>query len=75
MVDIVASCSCLNFRTSLDFNYVKPRFRFVTTLISKINFMTIDFDYLIYLTSTKLKKVDGKNVKPVSHLILKVRTQ
>ena len=34
--------------------------------------MKMDFDYLNYLTSTKLKKVNGKNVKPVSHLILKI---
>ena len=34
--------------------------------------MKMDFDYLNYLTSTKLKKVIGKNVKPVSHLILKI---
>ena len=27
--------------------------------------MKMDFDYLNYLTSTKLKKVNGKNVKPV----------
>ena len=47
-------------------------FRFVTTLISTINFMTMDFDYLNYVTSTKLKKVNDKNVKPVSHLILKI---
>ena len=33
--------------------------------------MTMDFDYL-YVTSTKLKKVNDKNVKHVSHLILKV---
>ena len=31
--------------------------------------MTMDFDYLNYVTSTKLK---DKNVKPVSHLILKI---
>ena len=35
--------------------------------------MTIDFDFSTkYVTSTKLKKVDDKNVKPVSHLILKI---
>ena len=34
--------------------------------------MTMDFDYLNYVTSTKLKKVGDKNVKPVSHLILKI---
>ena len=34
--------------------------------------MKMDFDYLNYLTSTKLKKVNGKNVKPVSHLIWKI---
>ena len=34
--------------------------------------MTMDFDYLNYVTSTKLKKVNDKNVKPVSHLILKI---
>ena len=44
-------------------------FRCVTTLISTINFMTMDFDYLNYVTSTKLKKVYDK---PVSHLILKI---
>ena len=38
--------------------------RFVTTLISTINLMTMDFDYLNYVTSTKLKKV---NDKPVIH--------
>ena len=43
-------------------------FRFVTTLISTINFMTMDFDYLNYVTSTKLKKVNDKNGKPVSYL-------
>ena len=32
----------------------------------------MDFDYLNYVTSTKLKKVNDKNVKPVSHLILKI---
>ena len=32
----------------------------------------MDFDYLNYVTSTKLKKVGDKNVKPVSHLILKI---
>ena len=26
----------------------------------------MDFDYLNYLTSTKLKKVNSKNVKPVN---------
>ena len=31
--------------------------RFITTLISLINFMTMDFDYLNYVTSTELKKV------------------
>ena len=46
--------------------------RFVTTLISTINCMTMDFDYLNYVTSTKLKKVNDKNVKSVSHLILKI---
>ena len=35
--------------------------------------MTMDFDFSVkYVTSTKLKKVDDKNVKPVSHLILKI---
>ena len=34
--------------------------------------MTMDFDYLNYVTSTKLKKVNDKNVKPVSNLILKI---
>ena len=34
--------------------------------------MTMDFDYLNYVTSTKLKKVNDKNVKSVSHLILKI---
>ena len=34
--------------------------------------MKMDFDYLNYLTSTKLKKVSGKNVNPVSHLIWKI---
>ena len=31
--------------------------------------MTMDFDYLNYRTSTKLKKVNDKNVKPVSYLM------
>ena len=31
--------------------------------------MTMDFDYLNYVTSTKLKKVNAKNVKSVSHLM------
>ena len=35
--------------------------------------MTMDFDYLNYVTSTKLKKVNDKNDKPVSNLILKIR--
>ena len=34
--------------------------------------MTMDFDYLNYVTSTKLKKVNDKNVKSVSLLILKI---
>ena len=34
--------------------------------------MKMDFDYLNYLTSTKLKKVNGKNVKPASHLIWEI---
>ena len=34
--------------------------------------MTMDFDYLNYVTSTKLKKVNDKNVKSVSHIILKI---
>ena len=34
--------------------------------------MKMDFDYLNYLTLTKLKKANGKNIKPVSHLILKI---
>ena len=34
--------------------------------------MTMDFDYLNYVTSTKIKKVNDKNVKPVSHLIMKI---
>ena len=29
--------------------------------------MTIDFDYLNNVTSTKLKKVNDKNAKPVNH--------
>ena len=37
-----------------------------------INFMTMDFDYLYYVTSIKLKKVNDKNVKPVSHIILRI---
>ena len=32
----------------------------------------MDFDYLNYVTSTKLKKVNDKNGKPISHLILKI---
>ena len=40
-------------------------FRFVTILTSTINFMSMDFDYLNYVTSTKLKKVYDKNIKPV----------
>ena len=39
---------------------------------STINFVTIDFDYLNYETSTKLKKVNDKNFKPVCNLILKI---
>ena len=34
--------------------------------------MRIDFDYLDYVTSKKLKKVNDKNVKPISYLILKI---
>ena len=34
--------------------------------------MTMDFDYLNYVTSAKLKKANDKNVKPVSHKILKI---
>ena len=34
--------------------------------------MTIDFDYINQVTSTKLKKVNDKNFKPASHLILKI---
>ena len=34
--------------------------------------MTMDFDYLNYVTSTKLKKVNDKKVKLISHLILKI---
>ena len=53
---------------------------FVSTLISTINFMTMDFDDLSvlfskqnYVTKTKLKKLNDKNVKQVlSHLILKI---
>ena len=37
-----------------------------------INFMTMDFDYLYYVTSIKLKKVNDKNFKPVSHMILRI---
>ena len=37
-----------------------------------IYFMTMDFDYLYYVTSIKLKKVNDKNVKPVSHMILRI---
>ena len=33
--------------------------------------MTMDFDYLNYVTSTKLYEVIDKNIKPVSYLILK----
>ena len=47
--------------------------RFVTTLISTINFMTMDFDYLKYVTSPKLQKVNDKNVKPVSSVATKLR--
>ena len=32
----------------------------------------MDFDYLNYVTKTKLKKVNDKNVKSVNHLILKI---
>ena len=39
---------------------------------STINFVTIDFDYLNYETSTKLKKVNDKNFKPACNLILKI---
>ena len=31
----------------------------------------MNFDYLNYVTSTKLKKVNDKNVKPINNLILK----
>ena len=48
------------------------RFRFVTTFISTIDFMKMDSDYLNYLTSTKLNKVNDKNIKSVSNLILKI---
>ena len=34
--------------------------------------MTIDFDYLNYMTSTNLKKFNDKNVKPANNLILKI---
>ena len=34
--------------------------------------MTSDSHYLNYMTSTNLKKVNDKNIKPVSHLILKI---
>ena len=34
--------------------------------------MIMDFDYLHNVTSTKLQKVNDKNVKHVSHLILKI---
>ena len=37
-----------------------------------MNFMAIDFDYLNYVNSTKLKKVNDKNGMPISHLILKI---
>ena len=40
-------------------------FRFDTTLFSTINFMTMAFDYLNYVTSTKLETVNDKNEKPV----------
>ena len=48
------------------------RFRFVTTFISTIDFMKMDSDYLNYLISTKLNKVNDKNIKSVSNLILKI---
>ena len=32
----------------------------------------MDFGYLNYVTKTKLKKVNDKNVKSVNHLILKI---
>ena len=32
----------------------------------------MDFDYLNYVTSTKLKKVNEKTFKSISHLILKI---
>ena len=54
-----------------DFNFNS----FVSTLISTINnncLLTMDSDYLNYVTSTKLKKVNDKNVMPLSHLILKI---
>ena len=35
--------------------------------------MTMDYDYLNYVAPTKLKKVNDKNVKPISYLILKIR--
>ena len=34
--------------------------------------MTMDFNHLNYVTSTKVKKVSDKKVKPVSHLTLKI---
>ena len=34
--------------------------------------MKMDSDYLNYLTSTKLNKVNDKNIKSVSNLILKI---
>ena len=37
-----------------------------------MNLMIMDFDFPRYVTSTKLKKVNDKNVKHVSHLIWKI---
>ena len=49
--------------------------RFVTTLISTINFMTMDFDYLNYVTSTKLKNVNDKSLGLNDYLNLDVDDQ
>ena len=35
----------------------------------------MEFDYLNYVTSKKLKKVNDKYVKPTSNLILKIRVK
>ena len=54
------------------FTTLTSTINFLIYTISTINIMSMDFDYLNYVTSTKLKKVNDKNVKSVSQLILKI---